>query len=85
MPAQNPQKQQPRVTLPDGKGKNNPPKINLTPGTGNANGASQPEGTSPQNMDELKSRQQGGTQSSSGPDKVPARSGTPESSDGKSI
>ncbi|MBR4936269.1 MAG: protein phosphatase 2C domain-containing protein [Bacteroidaceae bacterium] len=87
IPAQNPQKQKPRVTLPDGKGKNNPPKINLTPGTGNgnANGASQLDGTTPQNMDDLKSRQQGGTQSSSGPDKVPAQSGTPESSGGKSI
>ena len=87
IPAQNPQKQKPRVTLPDGKGKNKPPKINLTPSTGNGNdnGASQPEGTSPQNMDDLKSRQQGGTQSSSGPDKVPARSGTPESSDGKRV
>ncbi|MBQ5881093.1 MAG: hypothetical protein IIW61_05740, partial [Bacteroidaceae bacterium] len=87
IPAQNPQKQKPRVTLPDGKGKNNPPKINLTPGTGNgnSNGTSQPEGTSPQNMDDLKSRQQGGTQSSSGPDKVPAQSGTPEPSGGKSV
>ena len=87
-PAKPSQKDKPRVALPDGKGKNPPSKITLNPNIGSSNnGASQPEGGSSSQgneIDDLKARQ-GNSGSSANPGKTPTQSDASGSSEGTKI